>query len=117
MVVDRKMLIEALRVKVKPSSQLGAKDDISEDLARSIVREIDNPCPQCAEKSIICCYADTSLGDPLNYYDNFCHVCMNPSCTYGVHTESRTMVGQETSEDGTCPFCRRNVFGEKCCRL
>lgn len=106
----KQSLLEALQTKVHPSSQYMPQEDVSAELAGGRQKLLDQPCPQCGEASVICCYVDLSVGqDPHNYYDNFCHVCINADCSYGVHVEYRSMVGQETKEDQVCPFCHRDV--------
>jgi hypothetical protein len=109
--INELSLLATIRAKAKPLSDHAVRTDISEDLARSTrTRRIGEPCPTCKQLSLVCCYAEVS-SDPHHYYDYWCHVCLNPACAYGAHWESRTQVGQETKDDGVCPFCGRDVFG------
>ena len=71
-------------------------------------KRLDVPCPKCGKKTIVCCHVDVGFTD---YYDNFCHVCLNPDCDYSVHTEQYTGTTQQQLEDQLCPFCGRDVFG------
>ena len=62
-------------------------------------------CPECGEATVVCCYVYVG-SNPLFYYDQYCHVCRNPECHYGIHIEDRQMVGVEASP--RCPWCDRN---------
>jgi hypothetical protein len=67
-------------------------------------------CPKCRNYSVICCY--TYVGDdPLYYFDNYCHVCLNDDCDYGKHDEEREAVGCEPPPQ--CPFCSRKPMSSK----
>lgn len=70
---------------------------------------VDSLCPTCGNKgSVICCHINLGA---LDYYDNFCHVCLNLDCDYVVHEEYKTTVSQERFGDQLCPFCGRDVYG------
>lgn len=62
---------------------------------------LDAPCPKCGEP-LVCCYCDMGATD---YYDNFWHVCLGSACDYAEHTEQYCGLGQEGTDDRTCPFC------------
>jgi len=82
--------------------------DIPARLAASTNVREGLQCPQCAQATVVCCYVD--LGHSLDYLDQFCHVCLNPNCRYAEEFNEHRQTAQERSDDGFCPFCKRNVF-------
>lgn len=82
--------------------------DIPAHMAASKNIQYELRCPQCHCSTVVCCYVD--LGHLLDYLDQFCHICLNPTCQYGEEFNERRIGGQERNQDGICPFCRRNVF-------
>ena len=104
------LLIEsAIRKNVEMESEWIAHTDVCRELALSDNKtKLDTVCPKCKNTTLVCCFA--SIGGGLDYWDNFCHVCLNPQCDYGVHMENRVMQSQERPEDGLCFWCQRNVF-------
>jgi predicted RNA-binding Zn-ribbon protein involved in translation (DUF1610 family) len=71
------------------------------------LQKLDTPCPKCGQKTIVCCHTEDGATD---YYDNFCHVCLNPHCDYAQYKMQYSGLGQESKGDHLCPFCGRDVY-------
>ncbi len=102
---------DAIRMKVLIESEGKDEDDDLPQLLADTCWPIrlGITCPECGQTTVVCCYCYVG-SNPAYYYDQYCHVCRNPECKYGVHMEDRQSVGVEASP--CCPWCNRNPCTE-----
>jgi hypothetical protein len=69
--------------------------------------QIIGKCPIC-NSTLVCLYDDLGATE---YYDNYCHLCLNPNCEYCVHKELFGLNNGLRTDDQcrNCIFCGREV--------
>ncbi len=64
-------------------------------------------CPKCHQPTVECRYWDSGAG--YQFWDNFFHLCLSPSCQYNDYWEADGGVSPYEKESPQCPFCGREA--------
>jgi hypothetical protein len=103
-------LEEAIREKVSTALGPGQHFRWYEELARSQhQRVLDVPCECCGQRTFVCCHVDVGDSGP-DHLDQFCHVCLNPYCSYGEMRQQTVAFSMSTKHDRCCWLCGRDVY-------